>query len=92
MCVYMCMCVHPLSMSLCTFSPSLSCPGSICLYSSLSAPSLSFLITPGSASISPLTGSDVLLLVAEYGFMLLVLNSEGGCGNTYISLFIKAIN
>ena len=90
--MYTCMCVHPLSMNVCTFSLSLSCPSSICLYSSLSAPSLSFLITPSSASISPLNGSNVLLLVAEYGFMLLVLNSEGGCGNTYISLFIKAIN
>lgn len=55
-------------------------------------PSFSLSIIPHPAFISPLTGSNVLLPIAEYDFMLLVLNSKGGGGNTYISLFIKAIN
>jgi hypothetical protein len=44
---------------------------------SLATSSLSFLIIPHSAFISPLTGSNILLLIAQYDFMLLVLNSKG---------------
>lgn len=83
------MCVHL------SFHPTLSL--SVCkafrlgLSLSLSGPP-SFLIIPHSVFISPLTGSNILLLIAEYDFMRLVLNSKGRGGNTYISLCIKAVN
>lgn len=47
---------------------------SVCLQQ---APSLFFLIIFHSAFISPWTGSNILLLIAEYDFMLRVLNSKG---------------
>ena len=77
-CACVCVCVCALVHPQCT---SLALSFLACVQGSLLVsigPSFTFLIIPYSAFNSPLTGSNILLLVAEHGFMLLVLNSEGG--------------